>query len=156
MSESVAEIRINIHLVRAITWQHTRHMLNWDIHMTTVHNDSQRVGPGPPHPSAHLPQDCFGGQSMGGPYTIPVASKGHHYRYGGIASDSATNNVTQITGPHQSSMRQYCSILLIEAKRSVLNRLRRGIPPSELWTSRQTSPRPSRPVFSTFPLLRRR
>jgi hypothetical protein len=126
-------------------------MLSTNLCMTTVHNDTQRVGLGPPHPSARLPHDCLDGQFVGGPYTIPVTSKGHHCRYGGIASDSVSNNVTQITRPHKSSMRHYYLILLIGAKRSVINRLRRGLPPLEHRTSQQTSPRPSRLVFSTFP-----
>jgi hypothetical protein len=80
-------------------------MLSRNLRKTTIHNDDQRVDPGPPHPSACLPGDCLDGQSVGGPYTIPGASMGHHYRYGGIASDSVTNDVTQINRPHKSSMR---------------------------------------------------
>ena len=40
--------------------------------MTTVHNDDQRVDPGPPHPSARRPRVCHTGQTGGGPYTIPM------------------------------------------------------------------------------------
>jgi hypothetical protein len=31
----------------------------------------------------------------------------HHYRYGWIASDSATMNATKFTGPHKCRMRKY-------------------------------------------------
>jgi hypothetical protein len=47
-------------------------MLSGTLRMTTVHNDDQRDDPGPPHPSARLPRDFLDGQSVGGPYTIPV------------------------------------------------------------------------------------
>jgi hypothetical protein len=72
--------------------------------MTTICNDGQKVDPGPPHPSARLPRNHLDGQFMGGPYTIPGALMGHHYRYGRVSSDSVTNDATQFTGPHKSCM----------------------------------------------------
>jgi hypothetical protein len=47
------------------------------------------------------------GLFMGGPYTIPVASMGHHCKNGELSSNSVTISITRFTGPHKSSMRQY-------------------------------------------------
>jgi hypothetical protein len=44
---------------------------------------------------------------MGGTYTIPAASPGHHYRCGGVSSNSATDEATKFVGPHKSHIRQY-------------------------------------------------
>jgi hypothetical protein len=49
----------------------------------------------------------YTGLFVGGPYTIPVASTGHHCKNGKLSSNSATISVTRFTGPHKSSMRQY-------------------------------------------------
>jgi hypothetical protein len=43
--------------------------------VATVHDDYQRVEPGPPYPSAHLPHVCLGGDTVGGPCTIPCITR---------------------------------------------------------------------------------
>ena len=91
-------------------------MLSRTLRMTTVHNNGQGVDQGPPHPSVRLPRDCLAGQSVGGPYTIPIASSGHHCRYGRVSSDSATLSATRLTRPHKPTCINTIQYLLIEAQ----------------------------------------
>jgi hypothetical protein len=98
---------------------------------TTCDNSSQhgqRDDQGPPHPSARLPRVCLGG------YTVAHAlSHCTFVRYGRIASVSMAHEATQFVGPHKIMYAPvHNSNLLTGARRSVLNRCRRVLPP---WSS---------------------
>ena len=81
--------------------------------MATFHND--RVGPirVPPLPSARLPRDTTLWAIRGWPVHYPGI---HHCRNGEGSSDLYSDRTTRLTGPHKSSMRQYCSMLVQGAK----------------------------------------
>jgi hypothetical protein len=67
------------------------------------------------------------------PWVTHALSHFTSVRYGRIASVSAAHEATQFTGPHKISYALvHNSNLLIGARRSVLNRHRRGLP---LWRS---------------------
>jgi hypothetical protein len=67
------------------------------------------------------------------PWVAHALSHFTSVRYGRIASVSAAHEATQFAGPHKISYAPvHNSNLLIRAKRSVLNRHRRGLPP---WSS---------------------
>jgi hypothetical protein len=106
MSESVMETRVNLNLIRVITWQHdTRkpwRSHEWQQFTTTIKESSQA------HLTLmHVFHRYISRLSVGGPYTIPIASLGHHYGCGGVSSNSVTVEAIKFTGPHKSRMHQY-------------------------------------------------
>jgi hypothetical protein len=70
ISEGVAEIRIKIHLARDKP-DKTTHVSPKTSRVAIVHNDDQRVEPGPPYPSARLPRDTTIGTIRGWPMHYP-------------------------------------------------------------------------------------
>jgi hypothetical protein len=100
LSESGAETQVNIHTIgENLTTQHT-----YDskiLHVATIHDDNQGVGPGSPHPSARLPCDT----SPGCQWMAHTLSWFTSLQVDSIASDSATNKATKFRGPHKSCMR---------------------------------------------------
>jgi hypothetical protein len=71
--------------------------------VATVHNDYQRVEPGPPYPSASLSRDTSTG-IRGWP---PTLSQDTSVKYGGVLSNSIIVKATKFLGPYKSHMRQY-------------------------------------------------
>jgi hypothetical protein len=101
----------------------------------------QRDNQGPPHPSARLPRVWLGGH----PWVAHALSQCTPVRYGRIAFMSVTHEATQFVGPHKIPYALvHNSNLLTGARRSVLNRHRRGLPP---WSSEfQIRPLPFLPI----------
>jgi hypothetical protein len=92
--------------------------------------------------------------STGTPWVAHALSHFTPVRYGRIASISTAHKTTQFVGLHKIPYAPvHNSNLLIGARRSVLNRHRRGLPP---WSSEfQTTHPPSHPIFYPFPYLPR-
>jgi hypothetical protein len=89
--------------------------------------------------------------SVDTPWVAHALSHFTPVRYGRIASVSAAHEATQFMGPHKILYeRVHNSNLLTGARRSVLNRHRRGLPP---WSSEfQIKPLPFLPIqYSFFP-----
>jgi hypothetical protein len=63
-----------------------------------VHDDYQRVEPGPPYPSARLPHVCLGGHTMGA-HALSVVSP---MRYGRVSSNSATDEASKFAAPQKN------------------------------------------------------
>jgi hypothetical protein len=89
--------------------------------------------------------------SVDTPWVAHALSHFTPIRYDRITSVSAAHETTQFTGPHKILYAPvHNSNLLIEARRSVLNQHRRGLPP---WSSEfQIRPLPFLPIqYSPFP-----
>jgi hypothetical protein len=108
----------------------------------------QRDEQGPPHPSAVFHAYA----SADTPWVAHALSHFTPVRYGRIASVSAAHEVTQFAGPHKIPYAPvHNSNLLIGARRSVLNRHRRGLPPWSFEFQIRPLILPSHPVFSISP-----
>jgi hypothetical protein len=67
----IVETRVNFTPCKGnnlTTWHMWARRAPW---VATIHDDYQRVKPGPPYPSARLQRVCLGGHTVGGPCTIP-------------------------------------------------------------------------------------
>jgi hypothetical protein len=140
ISEGVAEIRINSHLVREITWQHDtcepHRYHEWPPFALTIKESSR------PHRTL-VPSSTWKPRRVirGGLNTIPMSS----VKYSGVSSNSATVNATKFVGPHKFRVRQYTTQYLLQqgTTDAIINRHRRWLPP---WSS-ESDIRP----LSSFP-----
>jgi hypothetical protein len=102
ISEGIAKTRANLNLARIISRQH----------------DTREPGGHHEYASADTP------------WVAHALSQCTPVRYGRIASVSAINEATQFAGPQEIPyVPVHNSNLLTGARRSVLNQLRRGLPP---------------------------
>jgi hypothetical protein len=149
ISEGVAEIRINSHLAREITWQHDtrepQRYHEWPPFTLTIKESSR------PHrtlepSSMRKPRWVVRGWLN----TIPMSS----VKYSGVSSNSATLEATKFVGLQKSHMYQYITQCLLQqgTTDAVLNRHRRGLPPlSSKFDIRPLSSFPS--SIPHFPLI---
>jgi hypothetical protein len=122
-----------------LTTRHTRARRAPQV--ATVHNVVKELGRVLPRPSTVF-------HTYASADTLWVARTLSHYtsvKWGKVSSNSSTHEATQFTGPHKILYALvHNSNLLIEARRSVLNRHRRGLPP---WSSEyQSRPLPFLPI----------
>jgi hypothetical protein len=101
ISESVAATRINLHLARETTWQHStqdpRRHHEWQQFMMTIKESSQVH-----RTLVHVFHTITQRASVGGPHTISCTS----CRYGRVSSNSVIVKATMLTWPHKSCMHQ--------------------------------------------------
>jgi hypothetical protein len=150
-SESVAGIGANLKDCKVNSWQHDTREATKPPWVATVHDAIKESGRVLPHPSACLPLNTstgIRGWPMHYPDVHPGGMVGYHPTWGPIELLSLQNPINPVCTSTQSN-------LLTKVKRLILNRLRWGIPPSELQTWKQSTHRPSHPIFSTFPKLPR-
>jgi hypothetical protein len=129
ISEGIVETRANFNLARVITWQHNTHgprkHQEWQQFMTTIKESSR----------AHLTlvHIFHAYASADTPWTAHALSRVSPVRYGRVSSNSATVEASKFTRPHKILYTLvHNSNLLTKARRSVVNRHRRGLPP---WSS---------------------
>jgi hypothetical protein len=96
--------------------------------VATFHDDYQSVKPGPPYPSAGPPRDT----SMGIRGWPPQCPSVHLLRIVGYHPTLQPLKLLSLQDPINPVCVSTLSILFTRARRSVLNRHRRGLPPSEL------------------------
>jgi hypothetical protein len=127
------------------------HVSHEGTRVATVHDDYQRVEPGPPYHIAGLPRDTLMGIYGWPPHypsVYPLITMG-------VPSNSETVEATMFAGPHKSCMRQY-AINLVHWGQMTSPQLTQegdttfGAP--NMKTDHSHSPHP---VFSTFPLFSR-
>jgi hypothetical protein len=102
ISEGVAETQISIQLAREnMTTQHT--WARRAPRVATVHDDYQRVKPGPPYPSVVFHAYA----SVDTPWVARTPTHCTPVKYGGVSSNLATIETTQVGDPEKSRMCQY-------------------------------------------------
>jgi hypothetical protein len=148
ISEGVAEIRINSQPCKGInltTW-HTQ--ARRAPRVATVHDDYQRVEPGPPYRSAVFHAYA----SADTPLVSQTLSHCTPMKYDGVSSNSATVESTHFVGLHISRMRQYiikCLFVWTQSTRALIDTSGGyHLQSSELTIDLS---RPSHMIFSTFP-----
>jgi hypothetical protein len=120
ISEGVAKIRINNQPCKGInltTW-HT--WAKGAPRVAIVHDDYQRVEPGPPYPSAIFHAYA----SADAPWVAQKLSHCTLMKYGGVSSNLATIEATQFAALHISRMCQYiikCSFFQTQPTRALIN-----------------------------------
>jgi hypothetical protein len=148
ISKGVAEIRINSHLAREITWQHDtrgpRRQHEWPPFTMTI----KEPGLVPPHPSTiyHVKT------STSSPWVAWTLSLLSSVKRGKLSSNSATVKLLSLRNPHKSRMRQY----KIKAYFNRAQPTRSLIDTGGATTFRAPNMKidhshPFHPVFSTFP-----
>jgi hypothetical protein len=130
ISEGITETRANLNLSRVITWQHDTREL-WRHHeMTTVHDVIKGSG-------RVLPRSCavfHAYVSADKPWVARTLSHCIPMKQGKVSSSSSTHEATQFVGPQKLLYAPvHNSNLLNEARWSVVNRHRQGLPPLEPW-----------------------
>jgi hypothetical protein len=128
----IVETRVNFKPSKGIklTTRHPR--VRRAPRVATIHDDYQRVKSGPPHPSACLPCDT----SLGYPWVAHTLSLLPHRAITvgvmGCPPTQRSMKLLSLWDPINLICASTKSNLFTGAKRSVLNRHRRGLPPSEL------------------------
>jgi hypothetical protein len=101
--KGVAEIWINSHLAREITWQHDtrepQRQHKWPPFVMTI----KRLGQVLPHPSAVFHAKT----STGSPWVDRTLSHCTSVKWGKLLSNSATVEAIKFVGPHNSHIHQY-------------------------------------------------
>jgi hypothetical protein len=122
----ITETRVNFTPCKGnnLTTRHTR--AKRASRVATVHDDYQRVEPGPPYPSAHLSCVCLSGYTVSAHALFLLSSM----RYGRVSSNSMTDEGSMFARPQKIPYAPvHNSNFLTGARRFVLNRHRWGLLP---------------------------
>jgi hypothetical protein len=106
-----------------------------------VHDEYQRVEPGPPYPSARLQHVCLGGHTVGA-HALSIVSP---MRYGRISFNSVTDEASKFARLQKIPYAPVHNLKFVHSDPTDadLNRHRQGLPP---WSSKyQIRPPPSFP-----------